>query len=340
MTLPAWRLLPLRLRGADGRELRRWVTPEELNVAPGLLGMPLARPTWRLLAMGLDLAAIGIVSSLSNFWLFAAFCLGLAERARARRRGSSPVRMVIAWALVAWMAYVGVQELVETLREGGDGKPTLADDEDADEATEAAMAALLAASAALPASAVVPHAALDAAVRHAAPGAASAAATPAPVDAAASAAATIEALNARVHALERQLHKERAAAEEAVRSQNWRERLRRLGLDFGIGYGWALVYFTLLPTWWKGQTLGKRVLGLRVREITGKPMTPVQNFKRFGGYLAGMATGGLGLVQLLWDANRQGLQDKAAHTVVVDERAPCRPTAPAAAPPEDIVSPS
>jgi len=34
-----------------------------------------------------------------------------------------------------------------------------------------------------------------------------------------------------------------------------------------------------------------------------------------------MATGGLGFAQVLWDPNRQGLQDKAAHTVVLDLRA-------------------
>ena len=104
--------------------------------------------------------------------------------------------------------------------------------------------------------------------------------------------------------------------------------MRRLGLDFGIGYGWALVYFTLLPSWWRGQTVGKRLMGLRVVEITGKPMATMLNLKRFGGYLAGMATGGLGLLQLLWDPNRQALQDKAAHTVVVDERRPRRSVEP------------
>jgi hypothetical protein len=34
-----------------------------------------------------------------------------------------------------------------------------------------------------------------------------------------------------------------------------------------------------------------------------------------------MATGGLGFLQVLWDVNRQGIQDRVAHTVVVDLRA-------------------
>lgn len=145
---------------------------------------------------------------------------------------------------------------------------------------------------------------------------------------AASAAAAIAQLRQQVRALKLDLARQRAASEEALKSQNWRERLRRLGLDFGIGYGWALAYFSLLPSWWRGQTLGKRLMGLRVVEITGKPMATMLNLKRFGGYLAGMATGGLGLLQLLWDPNRQALQDKAAHTVVVDERRPRRIPAP------------
>jgi uncharacterized RDD family membrane protein YckC len=78
--------------------------------------------------------------------------------------------------------------------------------------------------------------------------------------------------------------------------------------------------------------VGKKLFGLQVVELTGKPMTVMRCLKRYGGYAAGMATGGLGFAQLLWDANRQALQDKAAHTVVVDMRAP-RQLQPPADPP-------
>lgn len=307
--IPSWRTLVLRAK-PGGKDFGRWVTPEELNVAPGLLGRPLARPSRRLLAMAVDLAAIGIVSSVTNFWLLAACGMGAVERARVRRKGPSLWRTVAAWALAALLAYVGVQQVIDTLRGDGDDSParqTVAADDDDDEANEAVIAGLLAP----------------------APGASAVAgiAAPAVASAAASAAESVAVLKEQVRQLHRQLEKERRAAEEAAKAENWRERLRRLGLDFGVSYGWSLVYFTMLPTWWRGQTLGKRLFGLRVIEITGKPMTPLLSFKRFGGYLAGMATGGLGLVQLLWDPNRQGLQDKAAHTVVIDERRPARPTA-------------
>lgn len=91
--------------------------------------------------------------------------------------------------------------------------------------------------------------------------------------------------------------------------------------EVGASFGWGIVYFSLLPAWWRGQTLGKRLFCLRIVELTGKPITPLRGLKRYGGYAAGMATGGLGFLQVLWEPNRQGLQDKAAHTVVVDERA-------------------
>jgi hypothetical protein len=323
-------------------QTERWVTPEELNVAPALLGQPLARPWRRLLAMGADLAAIGIVSSLSNFWLLAACALGIYEHARAQRRAPPPWRLYAAGGLVLLMALAGLWDLVDEL-----GRPSPARvvqegaEEDsevreivADALAEAAPALALATSAVAPTPAPAASAPMAASAPANAP-------APAPVDAAASAAATITTLQAEVRRLKRQLARERTAAEEAAAAEHWRERLRRLGLEFGIGYGWALVYFTMLPVWWRGQTVGKRLLGLRAVELTGKPMTPLLSFKRFGGYLAGMATGGLGFLQLLWDPNRQALQDKAAHTVVVDERQPRRmPPVTDEPPPEPLPPPS
>ena len=89
----------------------------------------------------------------------------------------------------------------------------------------------------------------------------------------------------------------------------------------GAKLGWGIVYFSLLPAWWGGQTVGKKIVRIRVLELTGQPMTVLRCLKRYGGYAAGMATGGLGFAQMLWDPNRQALQDKAAHTAVVDSQA-------------------
>lgn len=327
---PRWRSLTRRVApGPGGKDAGRWVTPEELNVAPGLLGMPLARPTRRLLAMGVDLAAIGTVSTFSNVWLLVACALGIFEQRRAQRHAPGPWRKAIVGALLAALVAGGVYEAIQAppSRDRDDDEELAIDDGEGAEASEEAIAARRKVADALQQAAR----SASSPVLQIAAAAASSAVPAAPASGAAS--DPVATLQARVHRLERQLAREHDAAERATKSQNWHERLRRLGLDFGIGYGWSLVYFTMLPTWWRGQTLGKRLFGLRVVEITGKPMTPMLNFKRFGGYLAGMATGGLGLVQLLWDPNRQGLQDKAAHTVVVDERAPRRPDPPSDVPP-------
>ena len=91
-----------------------------------------------------------------------------------------------------------------------------------------------------------------------------------------------------------------------------------LGLGLGLGLGWTVLNFSALPEWWKGQTLGKRLFKLRVVELTGKPMTLMLAFKRYGGYAAGVSTGLFGFLQVLWDGNCQALHDKAAHTVVLD----------------------
>ncbi|MND03597.1 hypothetical protein D3C83_234990 [compost metagenome] len=40
-------------------------------------------------------------------------------------------------------------------------------------------------------------------------------------------------------------------------------------------------------------------------------------FTRYGGYAAGLATGSIGFLRLLWDPNLQAIEDKIAGTVVV-----------------------
>lgn len=121
---------------------------------------------------------------------------------------------------------------------------------------------------------------------------------------------------------EQRIRELEAELEAARHPPGWRQQLDRLIEAAGLSFGWGIVYFSLLPAWWGGQTVGKKLLRLRVVELTGQPMTVLHCLKRYGGYAAGMATGGLGFVQVLWDPNHQGLQDKAAHTAVIDLRQP------------------
>lgn len=89
------------------------------------------------------------------------------------------------------------------------------------------------------------------------------------------------------------------------------------GRTLGLSFGWAGVYFTLCTAWLGGRTLGKMIFGTRVVRLDGKPLTALDAFIRQGGYSAGLATGTIGFARLLWDANRQAIQDKIAWTVVL-----------------------
>jgi hypothetical protein len=95
----------------------------------------------------------------------------------------------------------------------------------------------------------------------------------------------------------------------------------QLGSAIGL---WSL-YFTVLLTLWKGQTVGKRLFGLRVLRLDGEPLGWWSSFERVGGYAAGIATGLLGFAQVFWDSNRQCVHDKIVGTVVVMDGAPPLP---------------
>lgn len=88
--------------------------------------------------------------------------------------------------------------------------------------------------------------------------------------------------------------------------------------DLGIGLGWSSLYFTLFTSFWKGKTPGKLLLRIRVIQLNDTPLSLWESFGRYGGYAAGISTGLLGFLQVFWDPNRQAIQDKISATVVVD----------------------
>ncbi|HEX8391237.1 MAG TPA: RDD family protein [Longimicrobium sp.] len=92
--------------------------------------------------------------------------------------------------------------------------------------------------------------------------------------------------------------------------------------EMGIGFGWSGLYFTGFVALWKGQTPGKRLMGIRVVRLNGQPMNLWTAFERFGGYAAGLVTGLLGFAQVYWDKNRMMIHDKIIETVVVRDRKP------------------
>lgn len=91
--------------------------------------------------------------------------------------------------------------------------------------------------------------------------------------------------------------------------------------ELGFGFGWAALYMSVFLSWWNGQTVGKRLMGVRVVRLDGEAITWWTAFERAGGYAAGLATGLLGFAQVWWDANRQAIHDRIVGTVVVREGA-------------------
>ena len=122
---------------------------------------------------------------------------------------------------------------------------------------------------------------------------------------------------------------ERQASIEELRAALREEReggsifswLRDFVDELGFGFGWASLYLTVMLSWWKGQTVGKKAMKIRVVRLDGEPITKWTAFERAGGYAAGFATGLLGFAQVFWDANRQAIHDRIVGTVVIQDGA-------------------
>lgn len=98
------------------------------------------------------------------------------------------------------------------------------------------------------------------------------------------------------------------------------EQVKSLASEFGLGFGWAVFYFTVLTAWLNGQTIGKKLMGIKVIKLDGSTLTLWESFGRYGGYGAGLATGLTGFLQIYWDANRQAIHDKISETLVIDTK--------------------
>lgn len=138
---------------------------------------------------------------------------------------------------------------------------------------------------------------------------------------------TLGSLERRVAALRRQSEARQEALDEsqaeveAAENRGIFRRILDLADDLGFGFGWAALYMTVILSWWKGQTVGKKAMGIRVVRLDGGPITWWVAFERVGGYAAGLATGLLGFAQVWWDANRQTIHDRIVGTVVVEDGA-------------------
>lgn len=80
-----------------------------------------------------------------------------------------------------------------------------------------------------------------------------------------------------------------------------------LSLVYYIGY-WST----------SGQTIGKTMLGLKVVDQTGSPLSTAKAVLRYLGYLISAAIFSLGFIWIAFDQKRQGWHDKIAGTYVVE----------------------
>jgi len=101
-----------------------------------------------------------------------------------------------------------------------------------------------------------------------------------------------------------------------------------IGTDLLLGgassvFSWSaffIIWFTLFTRLTGGRTPAKRLLGLRVINLDGKPLTWWDSFSRSAGYSASAATVFLGFLEAIWHPNRQTIHDKIAGTVVERDR--------------------
>jgi uncharacterized RDD family membrane protein YckC len=131
-------------------------------------------------------------------------------------------------------------------------------------------------------------------------------------------ASEVRNLESRVEGLEDELDEtERDLVAE--RNRGILASVYALADDVGLSLGWAGLYFTFFLGWWKGRTPGKRLLGIRVVRLDGRPLGYWMSFERYGGYAASLFTGLEGFARIFWDPNRQALEDRLAGTVVIRE---------------------
>lgn len=100
--------------------------------------------------------------------------------------------------------------------------------------------------------------------------------------------------------------------------RSWAGRIKSFSGAIGVTFGWSGVYFTLLAGLLNGRTLGKIICRIRAVRINGEAFSFFDGFVRHGGYIAGVAMGTLGFAKILWEPNRQAVQDRIAATVVVE----------------------
>ena len=79
----------------------------------------------------------------------------------------------------------------------------------------------------------------------------------------------------------------------------------------------GIIYFVYFWVKKDGQTLGYKVMKIKVIREDGKPIDIMTGVIRYIGYIVSALVIGLGFLWVIWDKKKQGWHDKMAGTVVV-----------------------
>ena len=79
----------------------------------------------------------------------------------------------------------------------------------------------------------------------------------------------------------------------------------------------GIAYIVGLWTYWGGQTIGKKAMGIKVVKADGTPFGLVPAIIRYVGYIVSAVVILLGFIWILFDPDKQGWHDKIAGTYVV-----------------------
>ncbi len=93
-----------------------------------------------------------------------------------------------------------------------------------------------------------------------------------------------------------------------------------IGIVLKIGtFGFLdIIYETILISQWNGQTIGKKIMGIKVVTTTGESLDWLKSFIRaISRILSGIPLA-LGYFWMLWDEKSQTWHDKIADTFVVE----------------------
>jgi uncharacterized RDD family membrane protein YckC len=82
----------------------------------------------------------------------------------------------------------------------------------------------------------------------------------------------------------------------------------------------TVLYFGLTLFWGNGQTLGKRIVRIRVLSLIHERITFWQSIERALGYGASILEGGFGFAQYFTNPNHCCVHDRIAETIVVSDR--------------------